>query len=169
VTIRLVISLEPALQALFNATWPVSRVENKLEQLSEAIGAIRMKLEDFQARIDQINANTTASAAAATAAAASAGNAATAAQTIKTTLEDLRAQIANAGLDATQEAALFASLDSAAAGTEAVKTAAAGIQTANVALAGFLEQVAAGPTEPSPVEPGPVEPAPNQSTVAVVD
>lgn len=137
-TIKFVISLDSALYALLNG-WSGSRVESKLDQLLAETGAIRMKLEDFQAKIDQINANTTASAAAAT-------TAATVAQSIKTQLDDLREQIKGMGLTEEQEAALLQSLDSAAAGTDAVKTA-------NEALATFLQQTAASPTEPTPVEP----------------
>jgi chromosome segregation ATPase len=153
VTFQIVLNLDgPELEELLQIVTATSRIEGKLNQLLQLQEQIRMKIEDFQARLDTINTNTTASAAAAQSAATAAGNAATAAQTIKGTLDDLRTQIANAGLDATQEAALLASLDSAAAGTDAVRTAAEGIKAANTALDTYLQQVAAGPTEPAPVQ-----------------
>lgn len=111
-----------------------------------------MKLEDFQAKIDAINANTTASAAAATAAATAAGNAASAANAIKGQLDALREQIKAMGLSEVDEAKLLESLDGAAAGSDVVKNAAVAIQSANESLATFLQQTAAGPTEPTPVE-----------------
>lgn len=98
---------------------------NVLNQLKGNINTIMATQAEFQAKIDQINANTTASAAAA--------------QSIKAALDDLRAKVANMGLSADQEAAIFAALDGPANTSAALKT--------------FLEQTAAGPTEPPPVTP----------------
>jgi H+/gluconate symporter-like permease len=143
---------------LLQALGAKARIESKLDQLSDAIGVLSMKSEEFQAKIDQINANTSASAAAATAAATAAGAANAASQVIKGQLDALREQIKGMGLSEAEEAALFANLDSAAQGTATVAAASASIKTANEGLAAFLEQTAAGPTEPAPV-PVP-EPAP---------
>lgn len=92
------------------------------------VNQIMATLQDFQAKIDTINTNTTASAAAA--------------QAIAQQLTDLKNQISNMGLTAEQEAAIFAALDGPISAGQALKT--------------FLEQTASSPTnEPPPVEPPP--------------
>lgn len=103
-----------------------------LERIEQKIGALMATQAEFQAKIDNINANTTASAAAA--------------ESIKTTLDALREQILGMGLSGEQEAALLAQLDQPIATSAALKT--------------FLEATASGPvTEPEP-EPPVVEPEP---------
>lgn len=96
-------------------------------------------LDEFQAKLDLINENTTASA--------------TAAGHVAQTLTDLKAELdqalTDAGLPADQEAAILAKLTAAADTTTALRT--------------FLEATAAGPSEPTPV-PTP-EPTPTPSPV----
>lgn len=102
-------------------------LQQSLQRIEGKVNQIMATEAQFQDKLDQINANTTASAAAA--------------QSIKTTLEDLRDQIKNSGLTAEQEAALLAKLDGPIATSAALKT--------------FLEATAAGPVtipEPPPVE-----------------
>lgn len=85
---------------------------------------------EFDAKIDTINANTTASAKAA--------------EAIVKIIEDLKATLKDAGLSAAKEAEVLAKLDLASSGTGALKT--------------FLEATAAGGVvgpEPAPV-PTPV-------------
>ena len=99
-----------------------------LGNIERKIDAMARTQAEYEAKIDLINSNTTASAATA--------------QAIAAILTQLRADIANMGLSAAQEEAIFGRLDTAATASGALKT--------------FLEATAANPTtEPPPVEPPP--------------
>lgn len=122
------LSLLKEIAAGFDGNAVLSRIDSQLGEIRKTLENVMATQAEFQTKIDNINANTTASAAAA--------------QSIKTTLESLREEIKNSGLTQEQEATLLAALDGPIATSDALKT--------------FLEATAAGPVtgpEPTPVEP----------------
>lgn len=103
-------------------------IESRIETILQKQENIMATLADFQAKIDTINANTTASAEAAQAIAAA----------IAALKAEVAAAIANAGLTADQEATLLGKFDPLIEGSTALKT--------------FLQATAATPgNEPAPV------------------
>jgi len=111
----------------------IRTLEYKIDRLTELVQVVIQKEDqimateaDFQAKLDIINSNTTASAAAA--------------QALAKLLNDLKATITDAGLSATKEAEVLAKLGAAADTSTALKT--------------FLEATAAGGVVGP--EPGPV-------------
>ena len=117
-------------------------IHAKLDQLLARTQQIMASQQDFQARIDQINQNTSASAQAAQAIAANL-------QALKTQLDQV---LTDAGVPAAQEQQILDQLSAAADTSGQLKT--------------FLEQTASstGGNQPEP-QPVPVpEPAPNATT-----
>jgi hypothetical protein len=147
-TIKHVHSLDAAtvafLQQLFGSDPPPSpKLDELLENTREILRrqeTLMADISDFESRLQQIDTNTSASAAAA--------------EAVKTILEGLRSDVAdairNAGITSEQEASILARFDQTIGTTGALRT--------------FLEQTAAGNSAP---EPSPVPaPAPADGATA---
>jgi anti-sigma factor ChrR (cupin superfamily) len=109
----------------------LSGISARLETIEGKVNQLMATQAEWQAKLDQINANTTASAAAA--------------QVVATKLQELRDAVAASGLTGTEEANILGKIDEILPTTSALKT--------------FLESTASGPVtqpEPEPV-PTPVE------------